>query len=48
MEKLSARAQKGTLTDKERAELEEYIRVADLIAIMQSKARRSLRRHANG
>ena len=47
MEKLSAKAQKGTLTAEERSVLEEYIRVSDLLAIMQSKARRSLRRHRN-
>ncbi len=47
MEKLSAKAQKGTLSADERSVLEEYIRVSDLLAIMQSKARRSLRRHRN-
>lgn len=44
MEKLSSKAQKGTLTERERSLLEEYIRVSDLLAIMQSKARRSLRK----
>jgi hypothetical protein len=44
MEKLNAKAEEGTLTRKERADLEEYIRVSDLLAIMQSKARRSLRK----
>ena len=44
MEKLSLKAQKGSLTNTERAELDRYIRVSDLLAIMQSKARRSLRR----
>lgn len=43
MEKLSAKAQQGTLRERERAELEEYIRVSDLLAILQSKARRCLR-----
>ncbi len=47
MEKLSAKAQKGTLTTTEQAELEEYIRVGDLLAIMQSKARRSLKKREN-
>jgi hypothetical protein len=45
MEKLSLKAQKGTLTPKEQAELDGYIRVSDLLAIIQSKARRSLKRH---
>jgi len=39
---LNAKANDGRLTDAERAELEEYLRVGDLIAILQSKARRSL------
>jgi hypothetical protein len=41
---LSAKAQEGTLTSKERAELEDYIRVADLLAMLQSKARLSLKK----
>lgn len=40
---LNAKANDGSLSDAERAELEEYLRVGDLIAILQSKARRSLR-----
>lgn len=47
MEKLSAKAQRGTLSECERAELEEYIRVSDLLAILQSKARRCLRGHGD-
>jgi hypothetical protein len=44
VEDLSAKAQKGTLTVGERAELEEYIRVGYELAILQSKARLSLKR----
>ena len=45
MARLSLRAEEGKLSRAERAELEEYLRVADTIALMQSKARRSLKRH---
>ena len=48
MGQLSAKAGTGKLTDRERAELVEYIRVADLLALLQSKARKSLQRRANG
>lgn len=41
---LSEKASEGTLTPIERQELEEYIRVADLLAILQSRARRALKR----
>jgi hypothetical protein len=41
--KLSLGAQEGTLTVEEHAELEEYIRVADLLAMLKSKARLSLK-----
>ena len=41
---LSAKAQKGSLTPQERAELEEYIRVNSELMILQSKARMSLKR----
>jgi hypothetical protein len=40
---LSEKAQAGTLTLPEQDELEEYIRVADLLAILQSRARRALK-----
>jgi hypothetical protein len=43
MTELSARAHAGQLTSDEDEELENYIRVGDLLAVMQSKARRSLR-----
>ena len=42
MNELSAKARAGTLTADEDEELENYIRVGDLLAIMQSKARRSI------
>jgi hypothetical protein len=40
---LSAKAREGTLSPAERTELEEYIRVADLLAMLKSKARLSLK-----
>ena len=42
---LNDKAAEGKLTKVEHAELEEFIRVGDLLAVMQSKARRSLKRH---
>jgi hypothetical protein len=41
---LSGKAHEGTLTKAEHAELQEYLRVADLLALLQSKARLSLKR----
>jgi hypothetical protein len=41
---LSARAQEGSLSAEEADELDGYLRVNDLLAILQSKARQSLRR----
>ena len=41
---LSAKAQEGTLTKAKRTELEEYLRVSDLLALLQSKARLSLKK----
>lgn len=43
MNSLAARAREGTLTNDEDEELENYLLVGDLLAIMQSKARRSLK-----
>jgi hypothetical protein len=40
---LSEKAQEGTLSSSEEGELDEYIRVADLLAILQSRARRALK-----
>src|SRR5687767_10642882 len=42
VEELSAKAQAGTLSDVERSELDEYLRVADMLAIVQAKARTCL------
>jgi hypothetical protein len=41
---LSQKARTGALTPAERAELDEFIRVADLLAILQSRARQALKR----
>jgi hypothetical protein len=43
VDELSAKARKGTLTPEERAELDEYIRVGNELAVLQSKARLSLK-----
>lgn len=43
MNELSAKAQEGALSSAEERELESYLNVGDLLAIMQSKARISLR-----
>jgi hypothetical protein len=48
MAQLNGKANEGTLSASERAELEEYIRAGDLMALMQSKARQSLKRHGKG
>ena len=44
VDELSAKAQKGTLTPEERAELEEYIRMDLKLTVLRSKARLSLKR----
>jgi len=41
---LSQKARAGSLIPAERAELDEFIRVADLLAILQSRARQALKR----
>jgi hypothetical protein len=41
---LGAKAQEGTLSALERSELDEYLRVAAELAVIQSKARLSLRK----
>jgi hypothetical protein len=43
MNALSESARAGTLASAEAAELDSYIHVSNLLAVMQSKARRSLR-----
>ena len=40
---LSQKAQEGTLLLDEQAELDEFIRVADALAVLQSRARQALR-----
>lgn len=40
---LAAKAREGTLSADERSELDEYERVASLIELLQSKARRSVK-----
>ena len=42
VQRLSMKASAGTLTEKESAELDDYLQIADLLAFMQSKARRAL------
>jgi len=44
VEELSAKASDGMLEAHEREELEEYLRVSDMVAIIQSKARMILQR----
>ena len=44
VDSLSAKAQEGRLTRAEEDELDEYIHVADLLAILHSKARQALKR----
>jgi hypothetical protein len=49
MNDLAAKARAGTLTDDEQAEVEAYSRVSSLLGILNSKARRALkRRSTNG
>ncbi|PYT04979.1 MAG: hypothetical protein DMF60_13495 [Acidobacteria bacterium] len=43
MNELAERAQLGQLTNQEQAELDSYLHVSNLLAVMQSKARRLLR-----
>ena len=42
---LAERAQQGALSGDEQAELDEYLAVNDFLAIVQSKARASLKHH---
>ena len=44
MDQLAEKARTGTLTKQERQDAETYNRVAHLLALMQSKARRSLKK----
>jgi hypothetical protein len=43
MDELAEKASAGTMTAQERSEAETYNRVAHLLALLQSKARQSLR-----
>ncbi|HEY6348916.1 MAG TPA: hypothetical protein VI636_05855 [Candidatus Angelobacter sp.] len=43
MNELSERARQGKLTSQEQAELDSYIHVSNLLAVMQSKGRRALK-----
>lgn len=45
---LNEKASEGTLTGEERAELDAYVNVADLLAYWQSEARRHLSNGSNG
>jgi hypothetical protein len=44
MNELSELARQGKLTIEERAELDSYLHVSNLLAVMQSKGRRALQR----
>ena len=44
MRELAERNREGTLTDAEREELDDFVKVGDLLAILQSKARKLLKR----
>ena len=46
MNQLSETARQGKLTAEEQAELDSYLHVSNLLATMQSKGRRALRRPA--
>ncbi len=48
MNALAAKARKGKLPKQEDEELEAYIQVGHLLAIMQSKARQSLKKAGEG
>jgi hypothetical protein len=45
MHELAAKNQDGRLNHSELTELDSYVRVADLLAILQSKARQRLRKN---
>jgi len=44
---LSEKVQEGTLTSDERLELDEYLRAGDVLALWQSKARRTLKKNGS-
>jgi hypothetical protein len=45
MDALAEKSQAGELSDEERDELDDYVRIGHLLAIVQSKARKSLAPH---
>jgi len=45
MNQLAAKARKGTLTEKDQAEAEQYNLVSHLVALLQAKARGALQGH---
>lgn len=45
MNQLAAKARKGTLTEKERMEAEQYNLISHMVALLQAKARGALKRH---
>jgi hypothetical protein len=48
MNRLAAKARRGTLTDREQAAAEQYNMVSHMLALLQAKARQSLKRHDAG
>jgi hypothetical protein len=48
MHELAAKNQDGGLSSEEQAELDNFVRVGDLVAILQSKARKWLKKPSNG
>lgn len=44
---LSAKARAGSFTDAERAELDSYLHIGSLLGLMQSRARRFLKKSGN-
>ena len=48
VDQLAAKCNQGELSDEERAEYEEYVRVGNLMAIIKAKAKRVLAQTAHG
>jgi hypothetical protein len=46
MADLAAKSNEGLLSDDEREELQSYVLVGDLLSLLQSKARLSLKKHS--
>jgi hypothetical protein len=47
VDQLSARARAGSITDAEEAELDSYLHIGSLLGVMQSRARRLLKKTGN-